>query len=382
MAFFSFSLLKEPFIYLSTKIESNQKYYSKDITLRKELNNINKTTSLIKLNYEKRININKIGKKLLICLPPKFGLGDAIEYGIALNSLAKSNKFKKIGIAFCNNHLFIFKNFFSFLNVYPLLISQDQINNYDTIFHITLEIKALKFQKYNRSNIALEICKYFNVNMIEFKIDDFSNRKNNQKTISVFPVSTSTIRVLPLYILEKIIDKFKDDYEIKIVLDDSEYSKFILNKIQNYDVEFINPKDVKSLVLEISKIYFGIFVDSGPLHIAKSFNKKGIFIETSVSKEILLNNSNNILPIKNKYISNYCTGPCGLVDLFAYDGVVGCYETHKISFEDINLLKSFKKLQRWDKKDNNSHFFSNPVGCVKKIDIKNIIELIKRELKE
>ncbi len=61
---------------------------------------------------------------------------------------------------------------------------------------------------------------------------------------------------------------------------------------------------------------------------------------------------------------------------------MGCYETHKISFEDINLLKSFKKLQRWDKKDNNSHFFSNPVGCVKKIDIKNIIELIKRELKE
>ncbi len=65
MAFFSFSLLKEPFIYLSTKIEPNQKYYSKDISLRKELNNINKTTSLIKLNYEKRININKIGKKLL-----------------------------------------------------------------------------------------------------------------------------------------------------------------------------------------------------------------------------------------------------------------------------------------------------------------------------
>ena len=41
MAFFSFSLLKDSFVYLSTKIEPNKKYYSKDIALSKELNNKN-----------------------------------------------------------------------------------------------------------------------------------------------------------------------------------------------------------------------------------------------------------------------------------------------------------------------------------------------------
>ena len=80
MAYFSFSLLKDPFVYLSTKIEPNKKYYSKDIALSKELNNKNKINSFAELSYETRLTINSVGKKLLICLPPKFGVGDAIEY--------------------------------------------------------------------------------------------------------------------------------------------------------------------------------------------------------------------------------------------------------------------------------------------------------------
>ena len=35
------------------------------------------------------------------------------------------------------------------------------MEEYDTIFHLTLEIKALKFQKYKRSNITSEISNYF-----------------------------------------------------------------------------------------------------------------------------------------------------------------------------------------------------------------------------
>ena len=94
MAFFSFSLLKEPFEYLSTKIEPNKKYYSKDIALSKELNNKNKINSFAKVIYEKRLNITNIGKKILICLPPKFGVGDAIEYGIAIYSIIQLKKFR------------------------------------------------------------------------------------------------------------------------------------------------------------------------------------------------------------------------------------------------------------------------------------------------
>ena len=39
MAFFSFSLLEDSLTYLSNQIEPNQKYFSKDTTLWKELNN-------------------------------------------------------------------------------------------------------------------------------------------------------------------------------------------------------------------------------------------------------------------------------------------------------------------------------------------------------
>ena len=382
MAFFSFSLIKESFVYLSTNIEPNKKYYSKDIALSKELNNKNKINSFAELNYESRTAITNVGKKLLICLPPKFGLGDAIEYGIAINSLIQIKKFNKIGIAFTSNHNYLFEKFFSFVDIYPILISQEELNSFDTIFHITLEIKALKFQKYKRSNIAEEICDYFKVPLIDYKKEINKVQKDNIKTISIFPISTSLIRSLPLYILEEIIESFCNEYEIKIILDNSEYSNYLLENIKNNNFIVVEPNNIESLILETSKTNFGIFIDSGPLHIAQCLNTKGILIETSVSSKILLSNSNNIMSVKNKYTSNYCNGPCGLVDVFLYENKVGCYETHKINFKDITSSKNQKNLQRWNKIENNSHLISNPVGCIKQIDVKNIIKLIRFKIKE
>ena len=382
MAFFSFSLLMNSFQYLSTKIEPNKKYYSKDISLSKELNNKNKITSFAELNFESRININNVGKKLLICLPPKFGVGDAIEYGIAINSLIQIKKFNKIGVAFTSNHNYLFKEFFSFKDIYPFIISQDELSTYDTVFHITLEIHALKFQKYKRSNIAQEICDYFKVPLIDYKKEINKVKKDDINTIAIFPISTSLIRSLPLHVLEEVIKCFSNEYKIKIIFDNSDYSKYLLKNIKNNNFIAVEPNNIESLILEISKINFGIFIDSGPLHIAQCFDKNGILIESSVSSKILLSNSKNIIPVKNKYKSNYCNGPCGLVDIFAYKSKTGCYETHKLNFKDITSFKNKKNLQRWNKKENNSHLISNPVGCIKKIDIKNIIELIKYKMKE
>ena len=382
MAFFSFSLLMDSFLYLSSNIEPNKKYYSKDIALRKELNNKNKLTSFAEINFETRVNINNVGKKLLICLPPKFGVGDAIEYGIAINSLIKIKKFKKIGIAFTSNHNYLFKEFFSFTDIYPLIISQDELSTYDTVFHITLEINALKYQKYKRSNIALEICNYFKVPLINYKKEINKPNKSLVKTISIFPISKSLIRSLPLQVVEEIIKYFSNDYKIKIIFDNSDYSKYLLENIKNNKFTAVEPSNLESLILEISKTNFGIFVDSGPLHIAKCYSKNGILVETSVSSKILLSNSKKLLSAENKYRSNYCNGPCGLVNVFAYESKVGCYETHKLNFKDIVSLKNKKNLQRRNKKEINPHLISNPVGCIKQIDVKNIIELIRYKIKE
>jgi hypothetical protein len=187
---------------------------------------------------------------------------------------------------------------------------------------------------------------------------------------------------LPLHIIEEIVGCFSNKYRIKIIIDNSDYSKYLIENIKNNNFIAVEPKNIESLIIEILKTNFGIFPDSGPLHIAKCFNKNGILIETSVSSKILLSNSKNIVALKNKYKSNYCNGPCGLVDIFAHDGKIGCYETHKLNFKDVTSFKNQKNLQRWNKKENNSHLISNPVGCIKQIDVKNIIELIRYKIKE
>ena len=187
---------------------------------------------------------------------------------------------------------------------------------------------------------------------------------------------------MPLNILEEIIITFSDIYKIKIIFDNSDYSKYLFENIKNKRFISLQPKNIENLILEISKTNFGIFVDSGPLHIAKCYSKNGILVETSVSSKILLSNSKKLLSAENKYKSNYCNGPCGLVNVFAYESKVGCYETHKLNFKDIVSLKNKKNLQRWNKKEINPHLISNPVGCIKQIDVKNIIELIRYKIKE
>lgn len=386
MAYFSFISLEKSFNYFSERIKQNHKYFSKDITLWKYLNNKNKKKQLSILQKEDRLKTLNIGLSLLICLPPKFGLGDAIEYSIAIKSLIKSKRFKKIGIAFCSNHSHIFRNLFSFSEVFPTLISEEQIKSFDTIFHLTLEIEALKFQKYLRSNIAEEICKYFNVKLMDIKLKNKETKQKYDNIISIFPVSTSVTRSLPGKVLNLLIEKLKHEYKINIILDESFFSKSLENNIsesiKNNNCKVIKPKDIKELIREVSEIYYGVFVDSGPLHLAKLYDKHGVLVETSVPEEILLYNTNKIYPLKNKYISKYCYGPCGLVDIFSFDKRVGCYETNKISFNEIHNLENLKKLNRFNKIENNAHFHINPVGCIKKIDVNNLFELIKGKLKE
>ena len=289
MAFFSFEKLKEKLTYFSNKIEPNQKYFSKDTALWKDLNNRNKKKQICLLNHENRLKLNSLGKKILICLPPKFGLGDATEYSVAINSIIQSKKFSKIGVAFCSNYFLLFKELFMFSNIYPLIISHNEMQKYDTIFHITLEIEALKFQKYKRSNIVKEICKYFDVPVMDFKIKKNKIIKKKIKEIAIFPVSTSVIRSLPFKVVEQIIENFQDNYLIKIYLDDSVFSKYLEEKIDTNNCIFVKPKDIRNLISEIKKIEFGLFMDSGPLHIAKIFDIKGILVETSVPSNVLLN---------------------------------------------------------------------------------------------
>ena len=62
-----------------------------------------------------------------------------LNMALLLNQLLKVKNFNKIGIAFCGNHNFVFKEFFAFSIFIPYYIRKE-IKKYDTIFHITLKL--------------------------------------------------------------------------------------------------------------------------------------------------------------------------------------------------------------------------------------------------
>ena len=380
MPYFSFALKDSSYQFKSQKIENNTKYFSKNLNLWKYLKLKNSEIIIDFLKYEKRQKIKKIKKNILFCVPPKIGLGDAFEYGLAVQSVIKSNQFEKVGVAFSSEYSFILNKKFKIKNVYPYLISEKDLNKYDNIFHFTLEIVSLKKQKYLRSDIVSQVCNYFNVSQTRY--NNFKPVKSKKiSKISIFPISTSPLRTMPTKVLNELLLFLKNKIDVEIFFNkDSDISKFVEKNLIMDKFIKKNPKNLNSLIKSIEKIEFGIFVDSGPLHVSKIIGKKGILVETSVSGNVLVKDFKQIKVVKNKFKSKYCEAPCGLIDVFSYNNKIGCYSTIQVNQKKILNLKNFHELQRREVKKNNLFYLLNPVGCIEIIDINKIKKLIEREV--
>ena len=160
------------------------------------LNKLSKS-NINSLNYEKRHSVKNMGKRILFCLPPSMGIGDAIEYASAIKTIANSKIFEKVAVAFVEEYSFLFKNYFNLENNFPYIITKSDLEKFDTIFHLTFEIKSFINQKYSRSDIYNEIIKFFQIRNIKHNnIELNKNRKINK--ISIFPLSNSPIRTMSI----------------------------------------------------------------------------------------------------------------------------------------------------------------------------------------
>ena len=383
MPYFSFSLndnfkrqiFENTFINLDN-INSETVYYSKSTQLWKNINQKKNKHYIKNIDYEKRIKVKKIGNKILFCLPPSIGLGDAVEYALSIKAIAESNTNLIIGIAFVGRYKKIFSEFFDLKFIYKDLISKKTLNEFNTIFHVSIEIKGLNIQKYDRKDIEKLITKYFNV-------EKYRNIKNIKfqkiEKLSFFPISQSPIRTMSSQLINQLIANFKNKYDIEIILDRfSNISEHISNKIIDKDVKKIFPKNLSELLLVIENMCFGVFMDSGPLHVAKILNKKGILITSSVGKNILLKDFKSIQSINNNYESFYCKSPCGLVNVFNYNNKIGCYDSLAIQKKTILKLKKLQILQRGSLKINYVNLVSNPVNCLQQINKKEVVTKIQQ----
>ena len=378
MPFFSFSINEIDSRLTKFNITSNNVYFSKNTELWKNLNKEN--SSIINfLKREKRLYIDNISKKILFCLPPSIGLGDAIEYAMAIKKITERITFDKVGVSFPGKYSFIFRDFFKLPIIYPFTIKKNEIDSFDTIFHLTLEIKSLVNQKYSRSNIFEEIINFFNIKNLQKKQIQ-TKRKCRINKISIFPVSSSPIRTMPIKILKELIKVLTKDYVIEIFLDhSSEISNFLHDNINTEMIHIINPIGTSDLISSIKKIQYGIFMDSGPLHVAKMLNKRGLLLESSVSSKILLKNYNLIKGIENNFTSAYCDAPCGLTDIFNYQNSFGCYDSLRLNSLKIKN-NNFKDINNRGVKNYYLENFKKPPGCSLSLNVQNIYNAIKKDM--
>ena len=378
MPFFSFSINEIHPRLTKFNITSNNVYFSKNTELWKNLNKEN--SSIINfLKREKRLYTDNISKKILFCLPPSIGLGDAIEYAMAIKKITERITFDKVGVSFPGKYSFIFRDFFKLPIIYPFTIKKNEIDSFDTIFHLTLEIKSLVNQKYSRSNIFEEIINFFNIKNLQTK-QILTKRKCKINKISIFPLSSSPIRTMPIKILNELIAVLSKDYAIELFLDhSSEISNFLNENINTKTVHIVDPIDTLDLISSIKNIQYGVFMDSGPLHVAKMLNKRGLLLESSVSSKILLKNYDLIKGVENNYSSSFCKAPCGLTDIFNHNNTYGCYDSLKIISKKLKNNNFDNMINRGVK----NHYLENlkkPAGCLSSLNVQSIYNVIKKDL--
>ena len=378
MPFFSFSLSEISPSLKKFNITENNLYFSKNTQLWKLLNKLSKS-NINSLNYEKRHSVKNMGKKILFCLPPSMGIGDAIEYASAIKTIVNSKIFEKVAVAFVEEYSFLFKNYFNLENNFPYIITQSDLENFDTIFHLTFEIKSFINQKHSRSDIYNEIINFFKIR--DIRNNNIKLNKNSKiNKISIFPLSNSPIRTMSVDTLNQLTELLIKQFNIEIFLNqNSEVSHLLYKKIRHKNVTIIDPENKKDLISAIQKIDYGVFMDSGPLHIAKMFNKKGVLIETSVSSKILLKNYKMIKAIKNSFSSFYCMAPCGLTDIFNYNNKYGCFDSLKIDSAKIKR-DNYKNITQRGVKSHYVKNFTKPVGCVFSLNVQNIYNAIKKDM--
>ncbi len=383
MPFFSFLLNcyeDKDFLHSLRNIDSNislnQKYYSKNTNLWKILTNKKNINYLDKINIENRKKIKKITNNILFCLPPNIGLGDAIEYALGKKSVVDNKNLNEYGIAFVGRYKILFSKYFKLKNIYKNIISHKDLKKYKTIFHFTLEIKSLKFQKYDRKNIEKLITNYFKTGIYRFEKKPQNQKKI--KKITIFPISNSPIRTMPINLLNYIISFFSSKYQIDIILDKDSMSNFIYKKINlKKNVNCIFPQDLESLFFIVENTSFGIFMDSGPLHFAKINNINGILIISSVKKNILLDKFESIKTITGNYKSDYCNGPCGLTNAFYFNNKSGCYDSLSIKKNELLKSQNIKELQRGNLKRSYIDLITNNVNCLKSISKIKLVKMIR-----
>ena len=101
-----------------------------------------------------------------------------------IKKVSENIDFHKVAVAFSGDYTFLFENFFKIQTIYPFAIKKTEIDKFDTVFQLTLEIKSLVNQKYSRSNIFEEIINFFNIKKNSGKkIEAQKNNPINKKTI-------------------------------------------------------------------------------------------------------------------------------------------------------------------------------------------------------
>ena len=71
---------------------------------------------------------------------------------------------------------------------------------------------------------------------------------------------------------------------------------------------------------------------------------------------------------------------CGLTNIFNYEGKCGCFFSLKLKKNKLNEKVNLNSLQRGKIKDSYKSLMSNPVGCVKNINMKILFETINSSI--
>ena len=299
------------------------------------------------------------GRSVLFTIPSE-ALGDSVMAGLALCRLADRFELGRIGVAFTGKSSDVWTLLGRAFEVFPLILPERALTTFDLVIDLASEVPAL-------CSVAETMVGADAAILTSLGLDaptGWTVRPPREvRRIGILPLSSTPLRTLPPPLVAYLADELAGrGYTVEIVLDPRQRQGAVYHEALRANRAALR-SDLDTVAAVhgfLRDLYYGIFCDSGPAHLAKLVDLPGYAIYTTIGGATVQGGFTNLARWQAAFAGPHCIAPCGLVGLMAPRAGEGTGCMDSLGLPREALVRPF----RTPASAAGRFVVDHPVGCV------------------
>lgn len=253
----------------------------------------------------------------VLFLMPTTALGDTVVYAGAIRELARHFGIGRLGVAFSGDAADVWGRLGRPVECFPLLLPEQALAGFDLVLDPAGEIPAL--DRVAEVPCAIDAAILRHLGLPEHYRWGAARPPRPIRRVALFPLSSTPLRTIPAALTRHLAAALHGDgLAVEVVVDPRtrQGAQFLAAAEGLGEVARLVPDldTVDDLIRHLAEaVDYGIFCDSGPLHVTKLTGQPGFALMTTVAADAVLGGFDHLATWQAGYAGDWCRAPCGLV---------------------------------------------------------------------